>query len=464
LDVIHLTDSPNFLGNRDNLRTKAALPSSALKATPMSSAPLVPPGAANNRPTAPRLELRDLVRQFQVDVVGKEVQDPSSYSYTWIADQVGHVCMGILAYFLAVLAMKGLGTDWAARHLHPLLSLLGWWRDFFTTLIPAWKSYWLEAAAVVVGALAVSAYELFTFLLDALKAGGLFPLDRKLLAANAAIAAFYMILGVVVGFAMQFALRDHRAMTGAAIFLGAFVLFLVAAPPWFSQKITWQKAALPFVYRLANVNQIEGDAKVLQELVDDVKAPPDKDPRQVVIGGPIGSGRTEMATGIGTEFAFKNKKVRYVTFSALLEFAKRPELISNPPTSPHDRNDAGPDNIQYWPWIDAQVLIIDDIGPLISAQPRKADKVAEFKRLLESDLECVAPILRTCHTVWVVGTDNEQPSQGEMAPPTLRQLAEVITAHCHGKKNKAIVIEIASRSPPTRKGPSRVQVGSLYHV
>jgi hypothetical protein len=42
-------------------------------------------------------------------------------------------------------------------------------------------------------------------------------------------------------------------------------------------------------------------------LVDDVKAPPDKDLRQVLIGGPIGSGRTEMATGIGTEFAFKIK-------------------------------------------------------------------------------------------------------------------------------------------------------------
>jgi pantothenate kinase-related protein Tda10 len=86
------------------------------------------------------------------------------------------------------------------------------------------------------------------------------------------------------------------------------------APPWLRQKITWQKAALPYLFRLANaVATIDPkDAIALQSLIEG-GAPPAKPPRQVVIGGPIGSGRTSMAAGIGTEFAFKNHKVRYLS-------------------------------------------------------------------------------------------------------------------------------------------------------
>jgi hypothetical protein len=76
---------------------------------------------------------------------------------------------------------------------------------------------------------------------------------------------------------------------------------IVLAPWWLRQKIIWQKASLPYLFRLADVaaqTVQEADAEVLQELIDR-GAPPSTTACQVVIGGPIGSGRTPMATGIG---------------------------------------------------------------------------------------------------------------------------------------------------------------------
>jgi pantothenate kinase-related protein Tda10 len=100
------------------------------------------------------------------------------------------------------------------------------------------------------------------------------------------------------------------------------VVAVLFAPKWLRQKIIRQKAALPYLFRLADVLPTvdQPDADTLQGLIER-GAPRNAKPCQIVIGGPIGAGRTSMAAGIGTEFAFKNHKVRYLSLDALLEFA-----------------------------------------------------------------------------------------------------------------------------------------------
>jgi len=62
--------------------------------------PVAPATAPNTtRLAEPSITVWDLLDQFGKDVYGKEVQTTSPYSYTWIADQVGHVCLGILINF-----------------------------------------------------------------------------------------------------------------------------------------------------------------------------------------------------------------------------------------------------------------------------------------------------------------------------------------------------------------------------
>jgi hypothetical protein len=295
---------------------------------------------------------------------------------------------------------------------------------------------------------------------------GFSPPDTKLLRANVLVGWGYMVLGVFAGLALHFTIDKDFAWFGIVLFLVLLMVGLVLAPPWLRQKITWQKANLPFLYRLANVPTQGVDPALANALTAIVQAdvPPGPAARQVVIGGPIGSGRTEMAAAIGTEFAFKERKVRYVTFTALLEFAE-----SLPPSG-RDRNDSGPDNIGYWPWIDAQVLVIDDVGPLISAQPSAVDRVKEFERLLASDLAPAHDYLRTCHTVWVLGdhlqprpaADQQNPQNAGGA--TLEKFAEVIAHHCRGQQGQQLVIELASRAPPGPKGPAPVRVRTMSRV
>ena len=57
------------------------------------------PPSNSSLPLPPKISLRLLLEQFWADVYGKEVQSAATYSYTWLADQVGHICLGILLDF-----------------------------------------------------------------------------------------------------------------------------------------------------------------------------------------------------------------------------------------------------------------------------------------------------------------------------------------------------------------------------
>ena len=52
-------------------------------------------------PAAPPHYHKDLLHQFWADAYGKEVQTTATYSYTWLADQFGHICIGIILNFIA---------------------------------------------------------------------------------------------------------------------------------------------------------------------------------------------------------------------------------------------------------------------------------------------------------------------------------------------------------------------------
>jgi hypothetical protein len=376
--------------------------------------PVAGPAAAPvpSPPLAPVITPAGLLAQFWKDIYGKEVQTTSTYSYTWVADQVGHVCLGILINF---------GLTLAAFYALPFIGI---------------DRSWDTIAGLLIGSTAVSLWELSAYLSSAKEATGRFRLDGKLLRDNAAIAALYMILGVGVGFAFH-----QSALEGVAGFLALLAVAVICAPPWLREKIIWQKAALPYLFRLANAQQTIGveAAQQLQDLIDK-GAPPATRPCQVIIGGPIGSGRTAIAAGIGTEFAFKKSAVRYLSLAALLEFAARS-------SNSHFVDDTGPVNIEYWRWSEAQVVIIDDIGPLTAAQEKEQHaNLEKFRGLLDNELAAVRCVLARCHTVWVVGDlcpDGEAATLGH----SLDQFARAIAEFC-GAQQHALVVELSEKPAP----------------
>jgi hypothetical protein len=363
-------------------------------------------------PRAPKITIKNLLWQFWKDVYGKEVQTTSTYSYTWLADQVGHVCLGILINF---------GLTLAAFYALPRFGV---------------DASWYKIAGLVIGSAAVSLWELSAYLSSKKEATGRFPLDNKLLGANAAIAALYMILGVSVGFAFH-----QSALQGVAGFLALMAVAVICAPPWLREKIIWQKAGLPYLFRLANAQRTIGvkAAQHLQDLIDE-GAPPATRPCQVIIGGPIGSGRTPLAAGIGTEFAFKKTAVRYLSLDALLEFAARS-------SNHHFDDDPGPPNIKYWPWSEAQTVIIDDIGPLIAAQEKEQHgNLEKFQKLLGTDLAAVAPVLARCHSVWVIG-DLRPNGETATVGNSLDKFARAIAKFCKAERHP-LVVELSESPAP----------------
>lgn len=371
----------------------------------------VSPTPISQHPCSPQITYAELWKQFKADVYGKEVQSAATYSYMWMADQMGHVCVGILV---------NLPTTYLARYL---------WQRF------GWQNY-AEAGGLFAAIAIVAAWELSTFLSSERSTTGLFPLGRKLLRDNAIIATLYMSLGAVIGFGFHVGIPWVDIIFLVLCTIAAIVL----APKWLRQKIIWQKAALPYLSRLADIEPTMGQdaAKTLQALVDE-GAPPATKPCQIVIGGPVGSGRTQLAAGIGTEFAFRKVKTRYVSIQALLEFAS----LSQPPTFP---DDPGPVNVNYWPWSEAQVIIIDDIGPLIAPQREQQDAIlAHFRGILDNELKPIAGVLAKCHTVWVIG-DLGPPGGAVLVGDVLDEFARAVS-HYSRSEREPLVIELKSIPP-----------------
>ena len=383
------------------------------------------PSDSDDHPRPPRITLSELFGQFRADVYGKEVQSAATYSYMWMADQMGHVCVGIVVSQI---------TIFGARYLWQYLG----WRGF-------------EVAGLIAAIALVAAWEASTFFSSKRSATGLFPLGRKLLRDNAIIATSYMALGAFVGFGFQIGIP----WGGIAFITLCTIVAIWLAPSWLRQKIIWQKAALPYLSRLAEMEPTMGKdaAKKLQALLNK-GAPPKVEPAQVIVGGPIGSGRTQLVAGIGTEFAFKKVKTRYMSFQSLLEFAS----VVQPPIFP---DDPGPVNVNYWKWSESQVLIIDDVGPLIAPQRDHPEQfLGYFRGILSDELKSVAEVLARCHTVWVIG-DLSRPGDTRLVGDILDQFAVAVSDYTKGKE-KPLVIELRGKSGAAGSDSEMPQAAARY--
>ncbi len=349
-----------------------------------------------HQPTPPDISLRDVWTQFQLDIFDKEVQSAATYSYLWIADQVGHIGLGVMLQFLGAWIFQGffslIGYQPIGTNLSGLLLIFG------ATAFWEWR-----------------AYEKFVHL-----ASGRFPLNTKGLRKNAITATLYMWFGAVIGFGFHL-----DAGAGISILIATLLLAIIPAPWWIRQKMTWQKASLPYLSRLAGVRKTisQPEADAVRDMMQQ-QVPPDGKPRQIIIFGAIGSGRTSLASAIGTEFAFSSSKVRYLTLTKFVELAE--ESARYP----------GPRNIGFWHWANAQVLVLDDVStalePCLSGE-KPVDQVDLFRRIMHCGKDKGWACLKDRHTVWVVGDIKVDPERwieviaeicSSQAPPVAVHLTE----------------------------------------
>lgn len=327
-------------------------------------------------PQPPDLGNADVWNQIVVDASGKEVEMAATYSYMWLADEVGHMGLGILLSF---------GTITLARllmHAPP------------EALLPQVLGFLIAAALV-------ASWEWNSYR-QSFKAaeGSQFPLQVGLLRRDAVVATFYMALGAAMGWAL------HQSwMISVPLILLMVALAFKVAFPWVREKMIWQKAGLPYLSRMADLGKSIMPDEKARRLWALVETPPPAGhagtPRHVLIAGHVGSGRTRLAASYGTEHAFRGRSVRYLAFSQLVELARAGDLeIDGPPP--------GPANIGYWRWSQAQVLIIDDIGPFLGDIPGQDTREA-LNDLLDRRLAPVKAAIRARDTVWLVSAGGIDP-------------------------------------------------------
>lgn len=169
-----------------------------------------PTNAKPAGPTAPKLSVKDILTQFWTDAYGKEVQTAATYSYTWLADQFGHLCIGIVVDFAAT-AVGGLLMVKLGRAPNFEYDTGIWPGLIFTIAVVAyweWRAYQSSVK----------------------QATGVFPLDSKLLRDNAIIAATYMTLGAILGFAFHLPLKSAILISAGVVIVAICARATLVAP------------------------------------------------------------------------------------------------------------------------------------------------------------------------------------------------------------------------------------------
>jgi hypothetical protein len=333
--------------------------------------------AANEQFPKPKLPGPiDVVKQVYADLFGKDVQETATFSYEWVADQMGHFSLGFMITYL---------LSWIFYPTPPANSL-----DYFKL------AGWVMLVFIV--------KELRDFVSEWWKsrtAKSVFKFNSIEILYNVATALFYILLGsLVAGFALwnpRYGIVAVAITVPLALILGYF---------WLRLKITFQQAGLPYLYRLATFPS-PIDKKTAQFIVELSKpAPSGEKPtlaHHLIIAGPLDSGKSSLATAIGTEFAFRLGIGCYTTLAKLLQSALR--------TDGNIHKAAFDDGRILWPWQNSDLLIVDDVDVLSDHIPGTPTDVSKERMIAQTRVDTLKALipdvlqaaLKYRRTVWVVG-------------------------------------------------------------
>ena len=350
----------------------------------------------SNPPVVPLCQLLCQVRQ---DLFSKEAQTGYTYTYVWMANQVGHFTLGFLPTLLFTWFFVSIGwplngsCEWTKDLCGPVLGLSCW----VYVLVLGEIAFWVFVEAWDVWA------EWHNW-------HGPFPFDFWDVFWDALTALLFIGFGLAVAFV---SLKSWCLALLA--FAAGLVVALLLAWYWLPRRFCFQRAKLPYLFRLADFGISDGagstPGQTVAQIVEGLLRGGPGDPRHVLLFGRIGTGRTSLAVGIGTEYSFTVRRARYLTFAQFIEAAQDP-----PATNPSTDSTC---NFQPWPWDNSDILILDDVVDVVNGQ--MVQTPGQICGLLAQLAASVPDKLACRRTVWVLG-----PADDAQAQVWARELANAL--------------------------------------
>jgi hypothetical protein len=341
-------------------------------------------------------------QQLKQDLIGKDAFRGVTLSYTWLANQFGHIGLGFIP--AAILYASSINRNSGNKGIY--------WPSFL--ILTLWVVFEFKNYVVSISVKKKDSIE-------KKRARKIFYDPRKWHFRNDLITDLCFFALGALSANLLFAFNMYTV-------LGCLVIIPVLiyeSMYWYPAKIYLQRALYPFQFRLSQWtrNMSEANKDAINRFMD---AP--YSGTHLLVLGEDDDEKIHACVGIGSEVSYQLKKCRYLTAMKAFECFYRYEAEDSPTS-----------HQICWNWEEAEVLIIDDINPS-HAGIREVITAEEFLQKINDKYgEENRNLLREKKVIWMLG--NEVPDSSEQK--NWEELLVTIGVH----RTNIIAINLSANKP-----------------
>ena len=313
------------------------------------------------------ISAKRILQQLKSDLIGKDSHRGVTLTYSWLANQFGHISLGFIPAFLvyyllnleALKASLYVSVFWFLFELYnflgPLLSKRVSNSDVL--FVPKKSKYifnpkWLNVA-----------FDTFT-------------------------DVCFFLLGC---FLFAFCIHKFNVNTIIIVIAGLGLYLAFATRYWYLTKMYQFYARFPFQFRLSQwLFVIDAEDKLKVENFLGLK----NNGNHLLIFGSLGAGKTSLGVGILNELSIKNNTCLYVNAIKMFNYFFK------------DEGDVL-ESHEIWNWETVDFLMIDDINPSEPIQDEliSPTKLLSFIDTLKLENKKNRKILKNKNIIWILGSN-----------------------------------------------------------
>ena len=316
---------------------------------------------------------RQVLQQLKADLIGKDSYRGVTLSYSWLANQFGHISLGFIPTIILYLILFHNGRTHDPSLVAPLI-ISGTWLLFETYNF--------------LGPLLLQKHSRSKVLYVPGKNAYTFQPDWKNIAYDTITDLSFFWFGAFFA-----ATLCEYSLLKLIIMIAITIVLVKPCIYWYPTKIYLQAAQYPYELRLAqwDMQISDNDRKTVSRFLKAGEG------QHLFVFGGKDCGKTSLAVGIATERSIYHHTAVYTTGIKLYEqFFDDPKLAL--------KDDGG-----YWSWRNSEMLVIDDINPGDPIHPDLVTAV-QFRVYIDTlgDNPGNRKTISRLKVLWVMGSEDPQ--------------------------------------------------------